>query len=52
MRRILIVLAGFAVISIAAQSRLSGQTSTASLTVTATVSKNCTISTTPVNFGA
>jgi len=52
MRRILIVLAGFAVISIAAASRLSGQTATASLTVTASVSKNCTISTTPVNFGA
>ena len=52
MRRILIALAGFAIISIAAESRLGGQTSTASLTVTASVSKNCTISTTPVNFGA
>ncbi len=52
MRRILLVLAGFAVISIAAESRLSGQSSTASLTVTASVSKNCTITTAPVNFGA
>ena len=54
MRRILIVLAGFAVVSIAAESRLSGQTSrrSASLTVSATVSKNCTISTAPVTFGA
>jgi spore coat protein U domain-containing protein, fimbrial subunit CupE1/2/3/6 len=54
MRRILIVLAGCAVVSIAAEHRLSGQgsASSASLTVTATVSKNCTISTAPVNFGA
>ena len=52
MRRILIVLAGFAVVSIAAESRLSGQTASASLTVTANVSKNCTITTAPVNFGA
>jgi|KBSMisStandDraft_5_1062788.scaffolds.fasta_scaffold32795_3 spore coat protein U-like protein len=54
MRRILIVLAGFAVVSIAAGGRVSGQASSASssLTVTASVSKNCTISTAPVNFGA
>lgn len=54
MRRILIVLAGVAVVSIAAENRLSGQGSatSASLTVTANVSKNCTISTAPVNFGA
>ena len=53
MRRILIVLAGFAVVSIAAESRLSGQyVASASLTVTANVSKNCTITTAPVNFGA
>ena len=53
MRRSLIVLAGFAVVSVAAESRLSGQTSSASasLTVNATVTKNCTISTAPVNFG-
>src|SRR4249919_2348850 len=52
MRRILVVLCGFAVISIAAESRISGQTATSSLTVTANVTKNCTISTAPVNFGA
>jgi spore coat protein U-like protein len=52
MRRTLVVLAGFAVVSITAQSRLSGQQASASLTVNATVSKNCTISTAPVNFGA
>jgi spore coat protein U-like protein len=51
-RRILIVLTGFAVVSIAAESRLSGQSATSSLTVSASVSKNCTISTAPVNFGA
>ena len=48
----MIVLAGFAVVSIAAESRLSGQPASASLTVTANVSKNCTITTAPVNFGA
>jgi len=45
---------GLAVVAIAAESRLSGQTSsaTAQLTVSASVSKNCTITTAPVNFGA
>jgi spore coat protein U-like protein len=52
MSRILIVLAGFAVVSIAAEIRLSGQSSSASLAVSASVSKNCTITTAPVNFGA
>lgn len=52
MRGIVIVLAGFAVVSVAGESRLSGQQASASLTVNATVSKNCTISTAPVNFGA
>jgi spore coat protein U-like protein len=53
MRPILIVLAGFAVVSIAAESRLIGQTSaqSASLTVSANVVKNCTITTAPVSFG-
>ncbi len=53
MRRILTVLAGVAVVSIAAESRLSAQGSTqsTSLTVTATVTKNCTITTAPVAFG-
>jgi spore coat protein U-like protein len=52
MRRIVIVFAGFAAFAIAAESRLSAQTSSAQLTVTASVSKNCTITTAPVNFGA
>jgi spore coat protein U-like protein len=52
MRRIVIVLAGCAVASIAAESRLIGQSATASLTVSASVSKNCTITTAPVAFGA
>jgi len=51
-RRILIVLTATAVVAVAAESRLSGQSSSASLTVTANVSKNCTITTSPVNFGA
>ena len=52
MRRILIVVAGFAVVSVAAESRLFGQTQSTSLTVSAVVVKNCTITTAPVNFGA
>ena len=52
MRRILIVFAGFAVVSIAAESMLSGQTQSTQLTVTANVVKNCTITTTPVAFGS
>ena len=52
MRRILIALAGFGVVWIAAESRLVGQSATASLTVSASVSKNCTITTAPVTFGA
>ena len=51
MRRIVILLAGFAVVSIVAESSLSGQTASASLTVSATVTKNCTITTAPVSFG-
>ena len=52
MRRILIVLAGFAVVSIAAESRVSAQTAqSANLTVSANVVKNCTITTAPVAFG-
>jgi spore coat protein U-like protein len=51
MRRILIVLAGFAVVSVAAENRLSGQSASTSLSVSATVSKNCTITTAPVVFG-
>ncbi len=51
MRRILIVLAGVAVVSIAAESRLVGQTQSTSLTVSAVVVKNCTITTAPVAFG-
>lgn len=53
MRRIVIVFAGFAVVSIGADSRLSGQGNqqSASLTVSANVVKNCTITTAPVSFG-
>jgi len=52
MRRSVILLAGVAAVSIAAESRLSGQQQSSSLTVNATVSKNCTITTAAVNFGA
>ena len=52
MRRIVIVLAGVAIVSIAAEGRLSAQSASASLAVNASVSKNCTITTSPVNFGA
>ena len=52
MARIWSVLAGIAVVSIAAENALSGQSASASLAVSASVSKNCTISTAPVNFGA
>lgn len=52
MRRILIVLAGFAVVSIAAESRVSAQQASSNLAVNAAVAKNCTITTSPVNFGA
>jgi spore coat protein U-like protein len=54
MRRIPFVLASFAVLSIVAESRLHGQSTSASasLAVSASVSKNCTISTAPVSFGA
>ena len=52
MRRIVIVLAGCAIVSIVAESSLTGQSATASLTVSASVSKNCTITTAPVTFGA
>jgi len=54
MRRSVIVLTGFAVVWFAAESRLSGQatSATSNLTVSASVSKNCTISTAPVSFGA
>ena len=52
MRRIVIGLTGFAVVALAAESRLIAQTASAQLTVTASVSKNCLITTAPVNFGA
>ena len=54
MRRILIVLASFAVVSIAAETRVGAQSSsaTASLAISASVAKNCTITTTPVAFGS
>jgi spore coat protein U-like protein len=49
--RLFPIVAGIALVAISA-ARLSAQTATASLTVSASVTKNCTISTTPVNFGA
>ena len=54
MRRSLILLAGVVIVSIAAESSLSGQVTSASssLAVSAVVSKNCTITTAPVAFGA
>jgi spore coat protein U-like protein len=51
MSRIVIVLAGFGVVWVAADRGLSGQSATASLTVSASVTKNCTITTAPVAFG-
>ena len=51
MRRILCVLVSSAVVSIAA-SGLGAQVQSTSLTVTASVTKNCTITTSPVSFGA
>jgi spore coat protein U-like protein len=50
--RIVIVVGALAVLSFAAERRLIAQTASTQLTVTATVSKNCTITTAPVNFGA
>jgi spore coat protein U-like protein len=52
MRRALIVLASVALAAIASESGLGAQVQSTSLTVTASVTKNCTISTSPVNFGA
>jgi len=51
MRRRVIVLAGFVVAVVGAENRLIAQSASASLTVSANVSKNCTITTAPVNFG-
>lgn len=51
MRRILIIAAGLAALPIL-YATLDAQSATASMTVTATVNKNCTITTSPVNFGA
>ena len=51
MRRILIVLAGLAVVSIAAESRLVGQTAIDVPHGQRHVVKNCTITTAPVAFG-
>jgi spore coat protein U-like protein len=52
MRRALLILVGVATIAVAPHRVVEAQTATASLTVTANVTKNCTISTAPVNFGA
>jgi len=52
MRRILLVLVGTVAFWALARNGLEAQSATASLTISATVSKNCTITTAPVNFGA
>ena len=52
MRRNLLVVASIVSLSALAPPGLEAQTATASLTVSASVTKNCTISTTPVNFGS
>jgi spore coat protein U-like protein len=53
MHRILIVVvAGVAALPALVHNTLEAQQASASLTVSASVSKNCTISTAPVNFGA
>jgi spore coat protein U-like protein len=51
MRRILIRAAGLAALPVLCATTLDAQTATASMTVNATVSKNCTITTSVVNFG-
>jgi spore coat protein U-like protein len=50
MRRILFALAGLVIVH--GSSGLLAQSASASLAVTANVAKNCTIATSPVNFGA
>jgi spore coat protein U-like protein len=51
MRRILTALAALTACAIVSHHVLNAQSASASLTVSANVQKNCTISTTPVNFG-
>ena len=51
MRRILMIAVGLAALPIL-YATLEAQSSTASMTVTANVNKNCTITTSPVSFGA
>jgi spore coat protein U-like protein len=51
MRRFLTALAGVAALAALSYATLHAQSATASMTVSATVSKNCTITTAPVNFG-
>jgi len=52
MRAIVLLLVGLVVMTHLGPGALQAQSSAASLTVSASVSKNCTISTTTVNFGA
>ena len=52
MHRSSIALIGIAALSLLGDRTLDAQSASASLTVTASVSKNCTITTTPVSFGA
>jgi spore coat protein U-like protein len=51
-RQVVTALAGLAALAALSAATLHAQTSTASMTVSATVAKNCTITTSPVNFGA
>jgi spore coat protein U-like protein len=51
MRRIVIVLVGLAVASVVSEIGLSAQNAAANLSVSATVVKNCTITTAAVAFG-
>jgi spore coat protein U-like protein len=50
-RLIVLVLAGLAAVSALCNCELEAQSATAQLRVTATVRKNCIISTTPISFG-
>jgi len=51
MRRIAIVIVGVAFALVVAENRIGAQTASANLTVSASVTKNCTITTAPVAFG-
>jgi spore coat protein U-like protein len=50
--RIVVVAAGLVAVLLVAENGLEAQSASASLTVSANVTKNCTITTAPVNFGS